>query len=106
MPRPTAVSKWVKKNGPKWIRMGVVQAREIDPPQGQESLHWILYTEEPMHSREDCWRALGRYEQRPIVEDYHKAAKTGAQIENRLYVSVQSHRSGFLATVAGNLSRP
>lgn len=85
MPRPTAVSKWVKKNGPKWIRMGVVQAREINPPRGQEPLHWILYTEEPMHSREDCWRALGRYEQRPIVEDYHKAAKTGAQIENRLY---------------------
>lgn len=85
MPRPTAVSKWVKKNGPQWILMGVVQAREINPPRGQEPVHWILYTDEPVHSREDCWRALGRYEQRPIIEDYHKAAKTGAQIENRLY---------------------
>ena len=85
MPRPTAVSKWVKKNGPQWILMGVVQAREIKPPRGQEPLHWILYTDEPMQTFEDCWRALGRYEKRPIIEDYHKAAKTGAQIENRLY---------------------
>lgn len=85
MPRPTSNSPWVKKNGPHWIRMGVVRAREIKAPKRQEPLDWILYTDEPMQTLKDCWRALGRYEQRPIVEDYHKAAKTGAQIENRLY---------------------
>lgn len=85
MPRPKAVSKWVKENGPQAILMGVVQVRETKPPRGQEPLHWILYTDEPMQTFEDCWRAIGRYEKRPIVEDYHKAAKTGAQIENRLY---------------------
>lgn len=85
IPRPTATSPWVKKHGPKSIRMGVVQIREKKAPKGQEPLNWILYTEEPMQTFEDCWRALGRYEKRPIVEDYHKAAKTGAEIENRLY---------------------
>jgi hypothetical protein len=67
------------------VRMGVVQVRENNVPKGQEPLHWILYTDEPIQSFEDGWRALGRYEKRLIIEDYHKAAKTGAEIENRLY---------------------
>lgn len=102
MPRPTATSPWVKKNGPRWIRMGVVQVQEKKAPKGQEPLHWILYTQEPMQTFHDCWRALGRYEKRPIVEDYHKAAKTGAEIENRLYrTNKRLERAvGILAVVA------
>lgn len=102
MPRPEAVSKWVKKNGPRRIFMGVVQAIEVHPPRGQEPIHWILYTDELMQTHKDCWRALGRYEKRPIIEDYHKAAKTGAQIENRLYRNNQRLERivGVLAVIA------
>ncbi len=45
----------------------------------------VLYTHEPMKTFKDAWRALGRYEHRWVVEDYHKAAKTGCEIENRYY---------------------
>ncbi len=48
-------------------------------------LQWVLYTHEPMKTFKDAWRALGRYEHRWVVEDYHKAAKTGCEIENRYY---------------------
>ncbi len=35
MPRPTATSPWVKKHGPKSIRMGVVQIREKKAPKAK-----------------------------------------------------------------------
>lgn len=34
---------------------------------------------------EDAWTVIGYYEKRPLVEEYHKAAKTGCEMEERLY---------------------
>ncbi len=62
-------------------------------------LQWILYTHESMQNFDDAWRVLGRYEQRWIIEEYHKAAKTGCEIENRYYRSNKR-----LERVAGLLS--
>jgi hypothetical protein len=55
---------------------------EVDRPQGQERLEWILFTNEPVNSLADARRVIAWYECRWVIEEYHKALKTGCQIEN------------------------
>ena len=59
----------------------VVHVKEIDPPKGAKALEWILLTNEPCRSARDALRVAGWYAKRPIVEEYHKAQKTGCGIE-------------------------
>jgi hypothetical protein len=63
---------------PLWI----VRVWEPAPPKGQERLEWFLLTNEPVETFEDAWRVTGWYECRWIIEEYHKALKTGCGIEN------------------------
>jgi hypothetical protein len=63
----------------------VVQVQEIDPPKNSTPLQWVLYTRESVSSFNACLRVVEYYEQRPIVEEYHKCLKTGLQIEERQY---------------------
>jgi len=42
---------------------------------------WVLLTNEPCRSAQDALRVAGWYAKRPIVEEYHKAMKTGCGIE-------------------------
>jgi len=59
----------------------VVCVREVDPPAGADALEWILLTN--VEAR-DFARACARvdwYACRPIVEEFHKAQKTGCGIE-------------------------
>lgn len=63
---------------PLWI----VRVWEPNPPQGQERLEWFLLTNEPVETFDDACRVIGWYECRWIVEEYHKALKTGCGIEN------------------------
>jgi len=102
MPRPVACSPWAKQHGPSYIAMGVVEVREVKPKKGVEPLRWVLYTHEPVQTFEDGWRVISRYEKRPLVEEYHKAAKTGAQIEDRLYRTAarQERIVGILSVTA------
>jgi hypothetical protein len=41
---------------------------EIDPPEGQERLDWILLTNQPVNTFEDAYRVVGWYESRWIIE--------------------------------------
>jgi hypothetical protein len=60
----------------------VVEAREVDPPQGEpEPLHWLLLTSLPCKTFKQARRIVARYAKRWTVEDYHKALKTGTQVE-------------------------
>ena len=85
MPRTSASSPWVKKNGPRYIRMDVIEVREICASKKIEPLHWVLLTDSRVKTFEDAWTVIGYYEKRPLVEEYHKAAKTGCEMEERLY---------------------
>jgi Transposase DNA-binding/Transposase Tn5 dimerisation domain len=99
MPRPVASSPWSKQHAPAYIAMGVVEVREINVKKGVEPVHWVLYTHERVYTFEDGWRVISRYEKRPLIEEYHKAAKTGAQIEERYY-----RTAARLERIAGILS--
>jgi hypothetical protein len=60
----------------------VVRVAEIDPPVGVEALEWILLTNVPVNDLADANERIDWYKCRWIVEEYHKALKTGCQIED------------------------
>ena len=99
MPAPQLKSPWVRQQGISEITMYVVEAREANPPRGVEPLHWILYTSLPVNQFEQAWKVLEYYEKRWVVEEFHKALKTGCRLDERQYRS-----SDRLETIAGLLS--
>ncbi|HZM03150.1 MAG TPA: IS4 family transposase [Candidatus Saccharimonadales bacterium] len=67
---------------PPLPNMGAVEVREVDAPEGvTEPLHWILLTSMPCSTRTEAQRVVGRYAARWWIEEYHKALKTGAGVE-------------------------
>jgi hypothetical protein len=60
----------------------LVTITEETPPKGEKPIVWKLLTNEPVVTFDDGWRVAGWYELRWIVEEFHKAQKTGCGIEN------------------------
>jgi hypothetical protein len=69
----------------------VVEAREKEPPAQTEPLHWILLSSLPSHDLTQARRIIGRYTARWHIEEYHKALKSGAGVEE----SQLSHQRSF-----------
>jgi len=63
------------------VAINVVEAREMEPPEGVEALHWILLTSLPCERLVELQRIVARYAMRWWIEQYHKALKSGAGIE-------------------------
>lgn len=59
----------------------VVEAREINPPSSNRRIHWVILTSLEGGSFESARRVVKLYACRWIIEEYHKALKTGAGIE-------------------------
>jgi hypothetical protein len=85
MPPPRHKSPWLKEQGMTFIGMNVIEVREVNAQYQADPLHWILLTSLPVHSFHDAWTVIGYYEKRPMVEDFHKALKTGCRVEERQY---------------------
>lgn len=61
----------------------VVEVREVNPPEGiKEPLHWRLLTSLDCQTLTQAKRVIGRYTARWWIEEYHKALKTGAGVED------------------------
>jgi hypothetical protein len=65
----------------------VVQVTEVAPPEGEKTIEWTLLTKEGVQTFEDAWRVTGWYERRWVVEEYHKAQKTGCRIEDMQFTT-------------------
>lgn len=62
--------------------MTVVEVREVEAPAGvQQPLHWKLLTSLPCATPAQVQRVVGRYAARWWIEEYHKALKSGAGVE-------------------------
>ncbi|HUY90310.1 MAG TPA: IS4 family transposase [Pirellulales bacterium] len=83
----------------------VVRVWESDPPRGAEPLEWFLLTNEPVADAAAGRRVIGWYECRWVVEEYHKAQKTGCDIEHMqfMYESRLEPMIAILSIVALNL---
>ncbi|MFV2070327.1 MAG: IS4 family transposase [Pirellulales bacterium] len=72
------------------LPMYVVYVSEVSrPPRGEKQINWMLLTNEPVHNLESAWRVAGWYERRWVIEEYHKAMKTGCRIEDLQFTAVE-----------------
>jgi Transposase DNA-binding/Transposase DDE domain/Transposase Tn5 dimerisation domain len=81
VPRQPADS--LKSLAPEPIAGWVVQVREIDPPEGVEPVDWVLFTSLAVETVEEALQVVAYYKARWGIEEFHKALKTGCNIERR-----------------------
>jgi hypothetical protein len=105
MPVPFHKSGYVKEHQREPISMWVVWAREINAPDGVEALDWVLYTSLPVEGFAEACRIIGYYEKRWLIEEWHKALKTGCREEHRQLKSAVrlEAMTGLLSVVAVRL---
>jgi hypothetical protein len=68
-------------HGNEPLPLYVVRVWEPHPPKGTKAIEWILFTNEPAHTLADALRVIGWYQTRWVVEEFHKAFKTGCGVE-------------------------
>ena len=84
IPVPHHKSPYVKALDASPISMWVVWVREVNPPAGVQPIEWVLYTSLPVKTFHDAWTVVTYYECRWLIEEYHKALKTGCSVQRRL----------------------
>lgn len=102
LPVPRHRSKRIKqylKAGGTDLAAWAVLVEEIDPPANAEPIQWVLLTTLPVETFEQAWEVIGWYENRWLVEEWHKALKTGCRLQSRQLQSVDR-----LLPLAGVLS--
>lgn len=65
----------------------VVQVTELSPPCGEDAIEWTLLTNERVATFDDALRVIGWYKRRWVVEEFHKAQKTGCRIEDMQFTT-------------------
>lgn len=83
IPKPRHTSPWVRKLQQPPIAMNVIEVVEVNAPKGVTPVRWVLFTSLPVETFDDAWVIIGYYELRWLVEEYHKAIKTGCCTESR-----------------------
>lgn len=96
IPRPCYASPWVRGLKQPPIAMNVIEVAEVHAPKSAAPIRWILFTSLPVKTFDDAWRIIGYYEMRWLVEEYHKALKTGCRTESR-----QLRTAGRLEALVG-----
>ncbi len=88
--------------------MWVVRIWEPNPPAGTKPVEWYLLTTEAVPDIEAAWEVVGWYQCRWIVEEYHKAQKTGCQVEDVQFTTTEALKPtiallSVIATILLNL---
>jgi hypothetical protein len=86
--RPPHVKRgeYEKRPLPLWV----VRVYEVKPPAGVKALEWFLLTNRAVTTVEEAWERATWYECRWVIEEYHKAQKTGCAIEDLQFTSSQA----------------
>jgi len=92
-------------HGREPLPMWVVRVWEPHPPQGAEAIEWFLLTNEPVLTLADADRVISWYQTRWVIEEFHKAMKTGCQIEELQFTDATRLEPmiALLSTVATTL---
>ena len=96
---PKRMTAYMKQVALQELTQWVVEVREIDAPRGAKPLQWVLWTSLPAKTFLIAWKVVEYYEQRWLIEEFHKAIKTGCRLESRQYTT--AHR---LEAVTGMIS--
>lgn len=82
--------KMSSADAPKSVELNVVYAREVDAPDGEDPIEWVLLTTEPIEAPEQLLRIVDYYRRRWVIEEYFKAIKTGCSMESRQLETLES----------------
>ena len=63
------------------LTLNVIEAREVDGPADEEPIHWVLLTNLSAKRFVEARRIVARYAKRWVIEEFHKALKSGANVE-------------------------
>lgn len=96
---PVVVQRPVKTRDrtlPPSLALNLVEVIEVNPPLGEEPVHWRLYTTLPVSTSAEVALVVDIYRKRWLIEEYFKALKTGCAVEARQAESL----GALLRTVA------
>lgn len=65
------------------LSLWAIEAREIDPPEEEEALHWKLLSSTPAPDQASVEKQLKWYARRWGIEVFHRTLKSGCQSERR-----------------------
>lgn len=68
---------------PKTLTLNMVHVLERNPPEGEKSVEWLLFTTESIATANDIAEVVDIYRARWLIEECNKALKTGCQYEQR-----------------------
>jgi Transposase DNA-binding len=81
------------------LDLWVVRVWETDAPAGVQPLEWMLLSDLPSCGLDQATEKVDWYEHRPVIEDYHKGAKTGLGIEESRFTDA-SHLEPVIALLS------
>jgi hypothetical protein len=67
------------------LELNLVHVVEPDPPEGEESVEWFLYTTDLIDTAEQIAQVVDDYRSRWAIEEFNKAIKTGCAYEERQF---------------------
>src|SRR5258708_3283457 len=87
------------------LRVWAVRGWEPTPPASGGPVEWFLLTNLPVETVEQAWEKVEWYSCRWIIEEFHKAQKTGCSIEDLQFEKVERLRPmiALLSVVATTL---
>ena len=106
--RPPPPGQARGQHGQEPLPVWALRVWEVSPPAGVEPLEWLLLSNVPVGSLAAAWERVDWYQWRwPVAEEYHKAQKSGCQVEGPQFTPVAALRPtiGVLSVVAWLLLR-
>jgi hypothetical protein len=76
-------ARFADRELPASLQVNVVRVWEVDAPDGEKPVEWILLTTEPIDSTAQVLQIVDWYRARWVIEEYFKALKTGCAYEKR-----------------------
>lgn len=73
-----------------YVDVWAVRVWEIEAPAGVEPVEWFLLSSVPRSNVAEAWESVNWYLQRWIIEEFHKAQKTGCQVEDPQFETVEA----------------
>lgn len=77
------------------VTIHVVEALELNPPEGEPPIRWVLFTTLPTATVKDLIEVLDGYCIRWNVELYFKTLKSGLKVEDMKYETLERYRVAF-----------
>jgi hypothetical protein len=83
LPRPA----YLRHPLPETMDVNLVRVWEVDPPDGEAAVEWLLFTTEPVATERQIERVVDNYRARWLIEEFNGAIKTGCAFESRQFES-------------------